>query len=117
MKHHQIFKVRPKIKGRPRMSRKGHAYTPKETKDYESLIAGLYDGPMFESELLSVKMRFTVDGAEILIEELELNNNVEQPKSKLRGDIDNYAKAVLDALNKVAYKDDKQVVSLYVEKA
>ena len=72
---------------------------------------------MFESELLSVKMRFTVDGAEILIEELKLNDNVEQPKSKLRGDIDNYAKAVLDALNKIAYKDDKQVVSLYVEKA
>ena len=35
---------------------------------------------------------------------------------KLSGDIDNYAKAVLDALNGVAYNDDKQIVVLMLEK-
>lgn len=34
----------------------------------------------------------------------------------LRGDIDNYAKAILDGLNKVAYEDDKLVYKLVVTK-
>ena len=44
----------------------------------------------------------------------ELDPNEEQ--SKLRGDIDNYAKAVLDALTTIAYADDKQIVSLKLRK-
>ena len=36
--------------------------------------------------------------------------------SKLRGDIDNYAKSILDGLNGVAYTDDKQIVSLELRK-
>jgi Holliday junction resolvase RusA-like endonuclease len=53
----------------------------------------------------------------LLLEKLEKNTKVKQPKSKLTGDIDNYAKSILDALNGVAYADDKQIVSLYLEKA
>jgi Holliday junction resolvase RusA-like endonuclease len=116
--YHQIIKIRPIAKGRPRFNMKtGNAYTPARTREYEKSIKESYKGPMFEDQLLSVKLRFTVDGTELLIEPLILNPNVEQPKSKLTSDIDNYAKAVLDALNGVAYKDDKQVVSLYLEKA
>jgi Holliday junction resolvase RusA-like endonuclease len=33
-------------------------------------------------------------------------------ESKLRGDLDNYVKSLLDGLNGVAYEDDKQVVNL-----
>ena len=32
------------------------------------------------------------------------------------GDIDNYAKAILDGLNGIAYKDDKQVTELRLKK-
>lgn len=117
IKHHQVFSVRPKTKGRPRMTRFGKAYTPKETVAYEKEISELYDGPLFEDELLCMKLRFTVEGTELLLEKLEHNPKVKQPKSKLTGDIDNYAKSILDALNGVAYADDKQIVSLYLEKA
>jgi Holliday junction resolvase RusA-like endonuclease len=116
-KYQQVFKVRPKTKGRPRMTRFGKAYTPKETVEYEKEIASLYKGPMFVDELLSMKLRFTVEGTELLLEKLEINPNVKPVKSKLTGDIDNYAKSILDALNGVAYADDKQIVSLYLEKA
>lgn len=34
----------------------------------------------------------------------------------MKPDCDNIAKAILDALNGVAYDDDKQVVRLHVEK-
>lgn len=33
-----------------------------------------------------------------------------------QGDCDNYAKSLTDALNKIVYKDDRQIVRLLVEK-
>jgi len=115
--YHQNFAVRPRAKARPRMTRTGRAYTPKATMDYEKSIAELYQGPLFEVGLLSVKLRFTTEGTELMIEPVTNNPLVEGPKTKLTGDIDNYAKSVLDALNGVAYTDDKQIVCLYLEKA
>ena len=38
------------------------------------------------------------------------------PTSRAYGDADNLAKAILDALNGLAYKDDSQIVRLTVEK-
>jgi len=114
---HQIIDLRPRAKGRPRVTKTGHAFTPKETKKYEQDFADMYEGPLYETELLSVKLAFTTAGTEIFIEPVKPNVNVNQPKGKLTGDIDNYAKAVLDALNGVAYTDDKQIVCLYLEKA
>ena len=116
-KFHQMIALRPKAKGRPRVTKTGHAYTPKETLKYEQEFAELYEGPLYETELLSVKLAFTMHGTELFIEPVKPNVNVEVPKGKLTGDIDNYAKAVLDALNGVAYTDDKQIVCLYLEKA
>lgn len=46
-----------------------------------------------------------------------------KPKSSKRkqayplGDVDNYAKGVLDSLNELAYDDDDQVVALHVYKS
>jgi Holliday junction resolvase RusA-like endonuclease len=116
-KFHQMIALRPKAKGRPRVTKTGHAYTPKETLKYEQEFAELYKGPLYETELLSVKLAFTMHGTELFIEPVQPNVNVDVPKGKLTGDIDNYAKAVLDALNGVAYTDDKQIVCLYLEKA
>lgn len=113
----QFFNVRPRAKGRPRVTKTGHTYTPKQTVDYEKQIREAYNGPFFEEGMLSVKLRFTMSGTEIMIERVGLNPDVEQPVSRLRGDIDNYAKSVLDALNGVAYSDDRQIVCLYLEKA
>lgn len=116
--YHQMIKIRPIAKGRPRFNMKtGNAYTPTRTREYEKSIKESYKGPLFENSLLSIKLRFTVDGTELLIEPVEENPSVAQPKSKLTSDIDNYAKAVLDALEGVAYANDKQVVCLYLEKA
>ena len=57
------------------------------------------------------------EGTELFMEQIELDPDAPFTKSRLTGDIDNYAKSILDALNGVAYTDDKQIVCLYLEKA
>ena len=39
LEHAFIVEGRPKPKGRPRMTRRGRVYTPKETLEYEAKIA------------------------------------------------------------------------------
>ena len=108
----QIIHMRPKSKDRPRMSKAGHAYTTKATREYEKAFAAEYKGPYFAEEPLRVKLVFNIHRTVVVIEPIE---NL-FTKSELRGDIDNYAKSVLDALNGVAFKDDKQVIILELEK-
>lgn len=112
MIYKQIFAVKPRSKQRPRSTRSGHTYTPKETREYEKLISELYAGVAFTDGPLEVELIFDKDKTEITIKELKPSKN----PPKLRGDIDNYAKAILDALNGVAYTDDKQIISLKLRK-
>lgn len=111
-KHKQTFNIKPRSKQRPRTTRSGHTYTPKETKEYEQFISKAYTGVAFPEGPLHITLVFDNDKTEITIQELRPPKN----PSKLRGDIDNYAKAILDALNGVAYTDDKQIVRLDLKK-
>jgi Holliday junction resolvase RusA-like endonuclease len=94
------------------MTRSGRAYTPKETKEYESNIANAYSGVLFAEGPLHVTLIFDNDKTEITIRSMRKKSN----PSKLRGDIDNYAKSVLDGIDGVAYTYDKQIVSLELRK-
>lgn len=78
-----IFGVygRPVPKGRPRVTRHG-TYTPKSTQVFESAIRAAW---------------------------LEKGEKLHLTPYLKRGDIDNIIKAVLDALNGCAYKDDSAV--------
>ena len=95
----------PQGKGRPRFTRRGHAYTPDKTRDYERFVAMQYHGAKFEGAL-----RVTIVA------------HFKKPMRKVGGyptkrpDADNIAKAILDALNGIAWKDDNQVVQLVVIK-
>ena len=111
MKYIQSFSIRPKSKQRPRMTRTGRTYTPKQTVEFEQLVANLYKGPFFNKDtLLRVGLKFSANEIHLTI------TPIDATPSKLRGDIDNYAKSVLDALNGIAYADDKQVTILELEK-
>lgn len=90
-------------------------YTPARTLAYERSVAtawqqahlgeGPVDGPVH------VLMVFDTDGVHVNVVQLDV------PKPKIRADIDNLAKAVLDGLQGVAFLDDRQVVSISAEKA
>lgn len=85
-------------------------YTPEKTRLAEKKIAATYDGPKFEGPI-AIHIVLDTEGTAVIIEPVDVDE-----KSKLRGDIDNYAKTVLDGLNGVAFDDDIQVVKLGVIK-
>ncbi len=95
----------PQGKGRPRFRRNGYAYTPEKTREYEKHVRLTYAGPKFDGPLtvrIKAYMKKPMRGAGAYPTKIP--------------DADNIAKAILDALNGVAYADDKQVVNLCVSK-
>lgn len=111
--HRLSIPIKPKPKGRPRFAR-GRAYTPKETVDFEAAIAAAWrssGGPCFDGPV-SVTCEFYKERIDVVITELD-----PATKSPLRGDLDNYLKAVMDGLNKVAFDDDRQVLLLSAKKS
>lgn len=102
----------PVAKGRPRFARKtGHCYTPAKTENYED----------------KVKMMFRLrrnDFVDMFDRPLKITLNffIKKPVSckrdypSVRPDIDNYAKAILDAMNGVVFKDDGQIITLHISK-
>lgn len=85
------------------MTRRGKAFTPQRTKDAEARLAEQYDGPKFDGE---VGIDICLNKDSIIIDIWDLDYEAQKT---LRGDADNYAKTVLDALNGVAWEDDRQV--------
>lgn len=88
---------RPIPKARPRVvvdktDGRLHAYTPKQTRDYEDAIGWswhgerLYEGPVSMTII------------------------VQEDEKQHPADLDNYIKVASDALNGIAFKDDRQVV-------
>ena len=111
--------MKARSKARPRMSKSGHVYTPKETAQYEKYIREQWHARYRHCKPFSGAVAVT------------LSYRYQRPKSHyLRGllretapkhytqtpDLDNIEKAVLDALNKVAYEDDKQIVRKFTHK-
>jgi len=105
----------PRGKGRPRFSRNGHTYTPKDTILYENLVATSYDGGKLEGDLSAkivcyfpIPKSISKKKREFMLTERVYYNH--------KPDLDNLAKIILDSLNGIAFDDDRQVVRLEVSK-
>lgn len=116
--------IMPTPKARPRaqiFSGRVHIFTPKTTADYERKIASYY-------QQSSKAFKFDKDQAICVSIVFGMPIPKSTPKSRKqamaqgiirhtkRPDIDNLAKAVLDALNGVAWDDDSQIVKLTASK-
>lgn len=108
--HKQTFKFKPKVKQRPRLGRRGRAYTPVATLQFEQAVKENWEGPCFE---VPVSLTITLNKDSFVV---TVKQHDTLGPSGLRGDIDNYAKAILDGLNGVAYVDDRLVQKLQVTK-
>ena len=112
---------KPIGKSRPRFTKFGRAYTPKQTKDYELYIKTIAQTAMKRGNLtitankvrVLLKMIYPIPVSWSKTAKQAAREGKVTPKVN---DIDNVAKAVLDALNDVVYKDDRQVYFLQAEK-
>jgi len=113
----------PQGKARPRFRKVGNfvqTYTPQKTKSYEDEIKMFAKAAMGATEPLETPVEVF----------LYIRNSVPASYSKKRTeaclsgqekpinktDIDNIAKAFLDGMNGIVYKDDRQVVELHAKK-
>lgn len=111
----------PRGKARPRFnSRSKHPYTPIATQQYEALIVHTYrqrySDIAFPTGALDLRIRayFSIPKSDPQKAKLKkLQNDIRPTK---RPDMDNIMKIVADALNKVAYNDDAQIVDCQVRK-
>ena len=108
-------------KARPRMNtRTGKAYTPSKTKNYEYEIKQWFINkyPNFKTLETRLKIQiiayYDIPKSTTKKQAEKMERQIISPTKK--PDIDNIAKIVLDALNKLAYKDDTQVTKLELEK-
>lgn len=108
----------PVAKGRPRMMKSGIAFTPTKTRNYETLVKELFiisKQERLEGELrATILAYFQIPKSATKAKRVRMESGLIRPIK--RPDLDNIAKAVLDALNGLAYQDDSQIVSLAVEK-
>ena len=109
----------PQGKGRARVCLRGgyaRAYTPDSTAAYENLIKLAYGnrGISVVPVELAVTAYYRIPKAFSKRKRNEALSGLVRPQTK--PDIDNVVKVVCDALNKVAYNDDTQVVKIVAEK-
>ncbi len=112
----------PVGKGRPRFNtHSGRAFTPEKTVNYENLVALEYDRQVKDSffkEGQMIKMKITAYFG--IAKSVAKKYRPDMLEGKIRPvkkpDMDNIIKVIADALNKLAYYDDSQIVSTTINK-
>lgn len=112
----------PKGKGRPRFTKRGFTYTPKDTADYEKKVRFCAQESLpigYEPTDIALKAQ--------ILAYFPIPKSFSKQKQRdaiackllptVKPDSDNIAKIILDSLNGLAFLDDKQVTELYVYKA
>lgn len=109
----------PVAKGRPKVTKWG-TYTPEKTVNYENLVKMSYIEAYKNEKLLEGDLEVTINfyfsmpkSTSKKMKERMLNHEIMHNK---RPDIDNCIKSITDALNKIAYKDDNQIVKIKASK-
>lgn len=113
----------PVGKGRPKFARRGNfvtAYTPEKTASYENLVKMAAHTAMNGRKQAAVALRCTI-GVEVIppaswSQKKRMAAICGDLRPTTKPDLDNVAKAILDAMNGIVFEDDKQVVELVVTK-
>ena len=112
----------PQGKGRPRFTRKGYAYTPEKTKEYEKRIHAAAWQKMHELKLKPIEKFCHVEIIAFMeipkswpkVRRLEAEYGAILPTSK--PDVDNIIKAALDGMEGIVFYSDAQVTSINAKK-
>ena len=110
---------RPVGKQRPRVTKRGITYTPKKTAEYEKLIQYTYMS-RYGSKRLTGAIRAVITAYMYIPKSESKKRKGLMAANKLlpckMPDWDNIGKIITDALNGLAYEDDKQIVDARVVK-
>lgn len=103
-----------------KFTRYGGKYTPADVKEYAKHIRGCFYAKYPEFEPLEGALRVTID-VFVKIPKSFSKKKTEQAqygevRPTVKPDCDNICKNLLDSLNGVAYKDDKQIVEVHIKK-
>lgn len=118
MRYTITVKGAPRGKGRPRFTKDGHAYTDEKTRAYEKKIRDAWQSEYKESPLempldVYVLAYYPIPKSWSKVRQKEAEAGLIRPTVK--PDADNILKMV-DALNGVAWIDDKQIVAMSCKK-
>lgn len=110
----------PVGKARPRIG-KGHTYTPEKTTNYEALVKSMYYNK-YQGYKLQGPLKIIIHAVMCMPKSARKSNK--KFESMCKGEIlpvkkpdwDNIGKIITDALNKIAYDDDSQIVHATVIK-
>lgn len=110
----------PVSKERPRGG-KFAFYTPRKTKDAEFKIAVDYKmqcGKMFLEKGIPIELRVKLYHGIPKSDTIKVKQQKEKGEIRpmIRRDADNCLKTIMDALNKIAYDDDSQIVKIVCER-
>jgi Holliday junction resolvase RusA-like endonuclease len=107
----------PMGKQRPVVTRRG-TFTPSKTVNYENYIKELYiinKHPKLEGYIrLDVSAYYPIPKTTSKVKREKMLKGTLLPDKK--PDLDNVLKSICDALNKIAYDDDKQIVNMGITK-
>lgn len=113
----------PVAKGRPRISTvagKARAFTPSKTRHYESAIGQAGYRSMEGADPLDQPLHVTITAYVQMPKSLSKANREKALAGTLlpttKPDVDNYAKAAIDGLNGIVFRDDSVVTDLFVRK-
>jgi len=107
---------KPFAKQRARATRQGRVYTPKETVSFERQVAAIaaeYFGEPFTGPV-KLTVLATFEPAKSWSKK-KTQDHLGTPHTQ-RPDLDNIAKAIKDALNRIAWVDDSQVAEMVTRK-
>lgn len=117
MKIHVIIYAQPTPKARPRVTVIGghaHAYTPKNTRDAESMIKAMIRTQVMKCGQFPPGTPIRLEATFYLERPKSIPKKVLLPIKK--PDVDNYFKLLMDSLEKFVYPADSQITCAYIRK-
>ena len=107
-------------KGRPRMTRSGHAFTPARTRSAEALVKILAAGAMEGRPPYEGPVRLTYRATIAVPASWSKKRRAEAlfgfVPAMCKPDLDNAIKLVADGLNSIVLVDDRQIVEIVASK-
>lgn len=109
-------------KGRPRLTKSGHAFTDKKTRNYENLVKLLAMEAMKKAGITATDkpVKATINA----FFEIPKSYTKKKVQAIINGeikpgtpDLDNILKSLLDGCNKIVFKDDVQIYTLTATKS